>query len=143
MTHSFPTRRPADPAHRTFDIPVHCPDGIDGNIGYLGGDFRGVVDNAAYIRDMGFDAVWITPIVDNPDQAFTGGDPISCGSSLTDRGKTGYHGYWGVNFYRLDEHLPSPGLDFAGFTKAMHAQGLQVVLDIVGNHGSPEIGRAH
>src|SRR3546814_7860090 len=75
-------------AHRTFDIPVHCPDGIDGNIGYLGGDFRGVVDNAAYIRDMGFDAVWITPIVDNPDQAFTGGDPISCGSSLTDRGKT-------------------------------------------------------
>jgi len=124
-------------AHRTFDIPVHCPDGVDGNIGYLGGDFRGIVDNAAYIRDMGFDAVWITPIVDNPDQAFTGGDPISCGSSLTDRGKTGYHGYWGVNFYELDEHLPSPGLDFAGFTDAMHAQGLKVVLDIVGNHGSP------
>lgn len=122
---------------RTFDIPVQCPDGIDGNIGYLGGDFRGVVDNAAYIRDMGFGAVWITPIVDNPDEAFTGGDPISCGSSLTDRGKTGYHGYWGVNFYKLDEHLPSPGLDFAGFTDAMHAQDLKVVLDIVGNHGSP------
>jgi cyclomaltodextrin glucanotransferase len=124
-------------AHRTFDIPVHCPDGIDGNIGYLGGDFKGVVDNAAYIRDMGFGAVWITPIVDNPDEAFTGGDPISCGSSLTDRGKTGYHGYWGVNFYKVDEHLPSPGLDFAGFTQAMHGQGLKVVLDIVGNHGSP------
>ncbi|MEE7547913.1 hypothetical protein HF319_13445, partial [Xanthomonas sp. Kuri4-1] len=26
-----------------------------------------------YIRDLGFGAVWITPIVDNPDQAFTGG----------------------------------------------------------------------
>ena len=124
-------------AQRTFDIPVHCPDGIDGNIGYLGGDFRGIVDNAAYIRDMGFGAVWITPIVDNPDEVFTGGDPISCGSSLTDRGKTGYHGYWGVNFYKLDEHLPSPGLDFAGFTAAMHGQDLKVVLDIVGNHGSP------
>ncbi|HVI57492.1 MAG TPA: alpha-amylase family glycosyl hydrolase [Luteimonas sp.] len=124
-------------AHRTFDIPVHCPDGIDGNIGYLGGDFRGVLDNAAYIRDMGFGAVWITPIVDNPDEAFAGGDPISCGSSLTDRGKTGYHGYWGVNFYKLDEHLPSAGLDFAGFARAMHGQGLKVVLDIVGNHGSP------
>lgn len=124
-------------AQRTFEIPVHCPDGIDGNIGYLGGDFRGVVDNAGYIRDMGFGAVWITPIVDNPDEAFTGGDPISCGSSLTDRGKTGYHGYWGVNFYKLDEHLPSPGLDFAGFTAAMHGQDLKVVLDIVGNHGSP------
>lgn len=124
-------------AQRTFDIPVRCPDGVDANIGYLGGDFRGIVDNAGYIRDMGFGAVWITPIVDNPDEAFTGGDPIHCGSSLTDRGKTGYHGYWGVNFYRLDEHLPSPGLDFAGFTRAMHAHDLKVVLDIVGNHGSP------
>ncbi|KAG0737832.1 hypothetical protein G6F24_017799 [Rhizopus arrhizus] len=27
--------------HRTFDIPVPCPDKVDGNIGYLGGDFRG------------------------------------------------------------------------------------------------------
>ena len=124
-------------AHRTFDIPVHCPDGIDGNIGYLGGDFKGVLDNAGYIRNLGFGAVWITPIVDNPDEAFTGGKPVSCSSSLTDRGKTGYHGYWGVNFYKLDEHLPSPGLDFAAFTAGMHAQRLKVVLDIVGNHGSP------
>ena len=123
--------------HPTFDLPVRCPDGIDGNIGYLGGDFRGVLENAGYIRDLGFGAVWITPIVDNPDEAFTGGDPVSCGSSLTDRGKTGYHGYWGVNFYRLDEHLPSPGLDFRAFTDGMRAAGLLTVLDIVGNHGSP------
>ena len=124
-------------AQRTFDIPVRCPDGIDGNIGYLGGDFRGVLDNAGYIRDMGFGAVWITPIVDNPDEAFTGGDAISCGSSLTDRGKTGYHGYWGTNFYTVDEHLPSAGLDFRAFTDGMRAAGLKTVLDIVGNHGSP------
>src|SRR5690606_28768073 len=44
--------------HRTFDIPVPCPDKIDGNIGYLGGDFKGVLDNADYIRDLGFSAVW-------------------------------------------------------------------------------------
>lgn len=124
-------------AHRTFDIPVPGPNGESANIGYLGGDFKGVVDNADYIRDMGFGAVWVTPIVDNPDEAFTGGDPVKWGSSLTDRGKTGYHGYWGVNFYKLDEHLPSAGLDFAGFTKALHAKDLKVVLDIVGNHGSP------
>ncbi|MCW0454511.1 Cyclomaltodextrin glucanotransferase [Xanthomonas sacchari] len=124
-------------AHRTFDIPIPAPPGESDNIGYLGGDFKGVVDNAGYIRDLGFGAVWITPIVDNPDEAFTGGKPITWGSSLSDRGKTGYHGYWGVNFYKLDEHLPSPGLDFAGFTQAMHAQQLKVVLDIVGNHGSP------
>ncbi|HLL20037.1 MAG TPA: alpha-amylase family glycosyl hydrolase, partial [Rubrivivax sp.] len=104
---------------------------------YLGGDFRGIVDNARYIRDMGFTSVWVTPIVDNPDQAFSGGKPAGWGSFWTDRGKTGYHGYWGVNFYRLDEHLPSQGLDFAGFTAAMKAAELDVVLDIVANHGSP------
>ncbi|MFC3550497.1 alpha-amylase family glycosyl hydrolase [Lysobacter cavernae] len=126
-----------DPATRSFDRPVPGPDGESDNIGYLGGDFKGVIDNAGYIRDMGFSAVWITPIVDQPDAAFTGGKPVSWGSFWTDQGKTGYHGYWGVNFYQLDEHLPSPGLDFAGFTQAMHGQQLKVVLDIVGNHGSP------
>jgi len=126
-----------DPARRTFDRRIPGPNGESDNIGYLGGDFKGVLDNVGYIRDMGFSAVWITPIVDQPDEAFTGGKPVSWGSFWTDQGKTGYHGYWGVNFYRLDEHLPSPGLDFAGFTQAMHAQGMKVVLDIVGNHGSP------
>jgi cyclomaltodextrin glucanotransferase len=125
-------------AFPTFDQPTPgAPEGESDNIGYLGGDFRGVVDNAHYIRDMGFTSVWVTPIVDNPDEAFSGGKPVSWGSFWTDRGKTGYHGYWGVNFYRLDEHLPSEGLDFAGFTAAMKAAGLDVVLDIVANHGSP------
>jgi glycosidase len=125
-------------AHPTFDIPVPgAPKGQSANIGYLGGDFKGVLDNAAYIRGMGFGAVWITPIVDNPDEAFTGGDPVSWGSKFTDRGKTGFHGYWGVNFYKLDEHLPSKGLDFTQFTTKMRAHGLKTVLDIVANHGSP------
>lgn len=127
----------AGPNH-TFDRPTPGgPAGGVDNIGYLGGDFKGIVDNADYIRDMGFGAVWITPIVDNPDEAFTGGEPAVWGGSLTDRGKTGYHGYWGTNFHRLDEHWPSPGLDFAGFTRAMRDAELKVVLDIVGNHGSP------
>lgn len=124
-------------AQRTFDLPLPPCDGVSGNIGYLGGDFRGLLDNAGYIRDMGFTAVWITPIVDNPDQAFSGGDPITCSSFLSDRGKSGYHGYWGQNFYVLDEHLPSTDLDFAGLTAGLRARGLKTVLDIVANHGSP------
>lgn len=125
-------------AHPTFNIPVAgAPEGRSANIGYLGGDFKGVLDNAGYIRGMGFGAVWITPIVDNPNEAFTGGDPVQWASKFTDRGKTGFHGYWGVNFYKLDEHLPSKNLDFAQFTADMRTQGLKTVLDIVANHGSP------
>ena len=124
--------------HRTFDVPTPgAPAGETDNIGYMGGDFKGIVDNAAYIRDMGFTSVWVTPIVDNPDEAFTGGDAAKWGGMFTDRGKTGFHGYWGINFYKLDEHLPSEGLDFAGFTRTMKEHKLDVVLDIVGNHGSP------
>lgn len=122
----------------TFDRPVPgAPPGKHANVGYLGGDFKGIVENADYIRDMGFGAVWVTPIVDNPDEAFTGGEAARWNGSFTDRGKTGFHGYWGDNFFVLDEHLPSPGLDFRGFTTAMHGHGLDVVLDIVCNHGSP------
>ena len=122
----------------TFDQPTPgAPAGDSDNVGYLGGDFKGVLDNAGYIRDMGFTSVWITPIVDNPDQAFSGGSAVAWGGTFTDRGKTGYHGYWATNFYKLDEHLPSPGLDFAAFTAGMKQQKLDVVLDIVGNHGSP------
>ncbi len=124
-------------ALRTFDRPLAPCDGEVGNVGYLGGDFRGLLDNAGYIRDLGFTAVWLTPIIDNPDQAFTGGDVITCNGFLTDRGKTGYHGYWGVNFYMLDEHLPSADLDFTGLTGGLRAHGLKTVLDIVANHGSP------
>ena len=125
-------------AQRTFDRPVAgAPAGRSDNIGYLGGDFRGILDNASYIADMGFGALWLTPIVDNPDEAFTGGDPVQWGGMFQDRGKTGYHGYWGVNFYRLDEHLPSADLDFAGLTAGLRRQGLMTVLDIVANHGSP------
>ncbi|MCP2835082.1 alpha-amylase family glycosyl hydrolase, partial [Salmonella enterica] len=64
-------------ANRTFDRPVPGgPPGRSDNIGYLGGDFKGLLDHAVYIREMGFGAVWITPIVDNPDEAFTGGDEV-------------------------------------------------------------------
>jgi len=123
--------------HSTFDIALPECDGVTANIGYLGGDFAGLADNADYIAEMGFGAVWITPVVDNPNQAFTGGDEISCDSVLTDHGKTGYHGYWGMNFFSLDEHLPSPDMDFSDLDRALEDNGLELVLDIVGNHSSP------
>jgi cyclomaltodextrin glucanotransferase len=127
----------------TFDRPIRLTGSPPANIGYLGGDFRGVLDNAAYIADMGFTAVWLTPIVDNPDEAFTGGALPGDGGS-NDKGKTGYHGYWGVNFFELDEHLPSPGLDYAELTRRLQTDhGIKTVLDIVCNHGSPSFSMTH
>ena len=125
------------PETRTFDRPLQVPGYEPANIGYLGGDFKGVLDNAAYIADMGFTAIWTTPIVDNPDEAFTGSHVPGRGPG-GDKGKTGYHGYWGVNFFAVDEHLESKGLTFADFTRRLRDEhDLKYVLDIVCNHGSP------
>jgi len=122
----------------TFNRPVQLEGLPPGNIGYLGGDFRGVLDNGAYVADMGFSALWLTPIVDNPDEAFTGGSPLTKGAFNVDQGKTGYHGYWGVNFFEVDEHLESPGLVYADLTRLLQDEhGIKTILDVVANHGSP------
>jgi len=122
----------------TFNIPLIGENGEQANVGYLGGDFQGVLNNGQYIKDMGFTSVWLTPIFDNPDQAFSGGQPITYGGAFKDGGKTGYHGYWGVNFYQVDEHYDSASLSFKDFTTQLQQDfQLEFVLDIVGNHGSP------
>ncbi len=141
LDNNFPEQGGAE--LRTFDRPIRLAGSRPANIGYLGGDFRGVLDNAGYIADMGFTAVWLTPIVDNPDEAFTGGARPGEGGS-NDYGKTGYHGYWGVNFFELDEHLGSPDLDYADLTRGLREDfGIKTVLDIVCNHGSPSFSMTH
>jgi cyclomaltodextrin glucanotransferase len=122
----------------SFNLPLKGPNGKEANVGYLGGDFKGVLNNAEYIKNMGFTSVWLTPIYDNPDQAFNGGEKVAFGDYYKDGGKTGYHGYWANNFYQVDEHLPSNDLSFADLTKQLREKyQLNLVLDIVANHGSP------
>jgi len=123
--------------HPTWDQKLIGPNGEEANVGYLGGDFRGVVDNLDYIKEMGFTAIWTTPIMDNPDEAFSGGEKIEFGGAFKDGGKTGYHGYWMDNFFVEDEHYVSTGMDFEAYASALHSKGLKVVFDIVANHGSP------
>ncbi len=128
--------------HPNWQGKLEGPDGEEAFVGYMGGDFKGLLNNARYIRDLGFTAIWITPIVDNPDAAFDGGTEVTYGGS-GDGGKSGYHGYWGVNFYKVDEHLESDDLTFADLTRELKEQhDLQLVLDIVANHGSPAWGMA-
>lgn len=124
--------------NQTFQQPIVSEDGRKAFVGYMGGDFKGILDNADYIHDMGFTSIWLTPIVDQPDEAFAGGEKIEFGGAFKDGGKTGYHGYWGVNFYQVDEHLPSSDLSFNQLTSKLRTDfKIKTVLDIVANHGSP------
>lgn len=122
----------------TFNLPLVGENGQTANVGYMGGDLKGVLNNGQYISDMGFSAVWLTPIVDNPDENFAGDEPIEFGGAFKDGGKTGYHGYWANNFYQIDEHYPSEGLGYKEYSSQMRERfGLKSVFDIVANHGSP------
>jgi alpha-amylase len=85
-----------------------------GNLGYYcGGNYRGIINNLDYIQGMGFDAIWISPIIDN----YNGG----------------YHGYWGRNIYSLNGNFGSEQ-DFYDFVNACHARDIWVMVDVVGNH---------
>lgn len=90
-----------------------------------GGDLKGLTGGCTdpkhgleRIKDLGFNAIWITPVVVNQ---------ISQGDS------GGYHGYWGIDFTRVDPHLGTDQ-DFADFTSCAHKLGMKVILDVVVNH---------
>ena len=121
----------------SFGQPWEVDSKVVAHLGYQGGDFRGILNNADYIADMGFTALWITPIVENPDQSFSGSHYPGEGM-FSDRAKSAYHGYWATNFFEVDEHWESDDLRFADLTRQLKEDhGIKLVLDIVGNHGSP------
>lgn len=85
---------------------------------YHGGDLKGLAEHLQRIKDLGFTALWVTPVVKQ--------DPVENGSAA-------YHGYWGVDFTTVDPHLGTDQ-DFANMVDAAHSLGLKVYLDIVVNH---------
>ena len=87
------------------------------NLGnYCGGTYRGLINNLDYIANMGFDAIWITPIIDNTDG--------------------GYHGYWGRNWYGVNSNFGSEQ-DLQDFISACHNKDIWVMIDVVQNHVGP------
>jgi glycosidase len=85
---------------------------------YHGGDLKGLTANLHRIKDLGFTALWVTPVLKQ--------DAVENGSAA-------YHGYWGLDFTTVDPHLGTDQ-DFASLVDAAHTLGLKVYLDVVVNH---------
>lgn len=92
---------------------------------FHGGDLKGLTGNCekgdkglARIKELGFTAVWLTPLV-TQQQAATNG--------------AGYHGYWGVDFLNVDPHLGSND-DLLALSACAKKLGLKLILDVVTNH---------
>ena len=96
--------------------------------GFEGGDLRGIIqkidDN--YFSDLGINAIWMTPIVEQIHNATDEGT-----------GKTyGFHGYWTKDWTALDPNFGTKQ-DIKELVEKAHAKGIRIVLDAVINHTGP------
>jgi cyclomaltodextrin glucanotransferase len=107
-----------------------------GDSGYQGGDFKGILDNLDYIKNMGFTTLWITPIVDNPEYRYKTNDPAGIYDG-GDVNESSYHGYWGKDFSKVDEHWESVGATFDDLVREVHSRKMKLIVDVVPNHASP------
>ena len=89
-----------------------CPNLSD----YCGGNFQGIIEHLDYIQGMGFDAIWISPVVENTPQ--------------------GYHGYWAKDLTKINSHFGTSD-DLKALVTACHQKGMWVMLDVVANHMGP------
>lgn len=80
---------------------------------YCGGTFQGIMNRLDYIADLGVDAIWISPVIEN-----TAG---------------GYHGYWAKNLYAVNPMFGTES-DLKNLVSAVHSRGMMVMVDVVSNH---------
>ena len=83
---------------------------------YCGGTHVGLKKKLDYITDMGFDAIWISPIVKNTEGS--------------------YHSYHTIDFYGLNEHFGTEE-ELYDLIKECHDRDVWVMLDVVANHVGP------
>jgi len=84
-----------------------------------GGDLVGVERRLPYLKALGVNAIWLTPLQQNVPGAF--------------------HGYWIQHFKRIDPRLGTMK-DLRRLIRRAHEMDMRVYLDVVCNHTGPLIG---
>ena len=96
--------------------------------GFEGGDLRGIIQkiDENYFTDLGINAIWMTPIVEQIHGATNEGT-----------GNTyGFHGYWAKDWTALDPNFGTKA-DLKELVEKAHKKGIRIVLDAVINHTGP------
>ena len=97
--------------------------------GFEGGDIKGVTQKIkeGYFTDLGINAIWMTPIVEQIH------DGVDEGTGYT----YGYHGYWTKDWTSMDPNFGTRE-DLQELVTTAHEKGIRIVLDAVINHHGPE-----
>ena len=104
------------------DQPVGTLDRLDRHDGTArhGGDLAGIAAHLDYLAGMGYTQLWLTPVVENAQPAFS------------------YHGYSITDHYRIDPRYGS-NADLKALSAKAREHGLGLIADLVINH----IGSEH
>lgn len=96
--------------------------------GFEGGDIKGIIQKIddGYFEQLGINAIWLTPIVEQIH------DGVDEGTGLS----YGFHGYWTRDWTALDPNFGTKK-DLAELVQKAHAKGIRIVLDGVINHTGP------
>lgn len=107
-------------------------DGVSTIANYQGGDFLGILDamDEGYFEALGADVLWLTPVYENPDDAYLALDGQNQFS--------GFHGYWPVDPLGIESKLGDVNASAPDRLREVideaHSRGIRVLFDLVLNH---------
>lgn len=93
---------------------------------FHGGDLKGVIAKLDYIKSLGTDAIWLSPIVEQIHGFVGGGESGSFPFYA-------YHGYWTRDFTKIDQNFGNEE-DLKTLVEEAHMRGIKILLDAVINH---------
>ncbi|MCM3716200.1 alpha,alpha-phosphotrehalase [Alkalihalobacillus oceani] len=80
------------------------------------GDIQGIIEKLDYLKKLGVDVLWLTPIYESPQKD---------------------NGYDIADYYRIHEEYGTMA-DFERLLKETHQRGMKLIMDLVVNHTSTE-----
>ena len=112
---------------KSNDNPI-VHDSLFAQANYQGGDLQGIINKMedGYFDKLGVNAFWISPIVDNTNNAYRE-------YPAPHRWYTGYHGYWPVSATKVEEHFGDMNLAKELVNKA-HKKDINIFWDYVAHH---------
>lgn len=113
--------------NKSLNKPI-VQDSLFDKANYMGGDFQGIINklNEGYFDSLGINTIWISPVYDNPNTAYKE-------SPAPHRWYSGYHGYWPVNSFEVEEKFGTMK-KLKEIVATAHKHGIKILLDIVANH---------
>ena len=87
--------------------------------GRHGGDVAGVINQLDYIADLGFTAIWVNPVLENDQPAYS------------------YHGYSTTDFYKVDQRFGS-NEEYRRLGQLAREKNIDFIMDMILNHCGSE-----